>query len=214
MNPRFYDFAKVSVRTLARILWRARAYGTQNVPATGPLIVACNHVSYLDPPLLGCLAPRRISYMAKKELFVIPVLGGMIRALGAYAVDREGSATAAIKRSLQVLRAGGVVGIFPEGRRNRSGDTPPQTGVALLSSLAGVPVVPACIRGTDRALRLGRISVAFGEPIAPPEGRKATREDLAKFTSEIMKSIDMQAENSWKYVRRRCKDFASALPSP
>lgn len=194
MNPLFYDFAKLSVRMFARVVWRARVYGAQNVPTTGPLVIACNHVSYLDPPLMGCFAPRRIRYMAKKELFVVPVLGGVIRALGAYAVDREGSATAAIKRSLQVLQAGGVVGIFPEGRRNLTGDTPAQTGVALLSSLAQVPVVPACIRGTGRALRFARVTVAFGEPIAPPAGRKATREDLAKFTEEIMKSIDTLAE--------------------
>lgn len=98
MNPLFYDFAKLSVRMFARVVWRARVYGAQNVPTTGPLVIACNHVSYLDPPLMGCFAPRRIRYMAKKELFVVPVLGGVIRALGAYAVDREGSATAAIKR--------------------------------------------------------------------------------------------------------------------
>ena len=188
----FYDFAKVTVRTSALVLWRVRVYGAQYVPATGPLLVACNHVSYLDPPLLGSFCPRRISYMAKKELFVIPVLGGVIRALGAYAVDREGSATAAIKRSLRVLQEGGVVGIFPEGRRNRAGDASAQTGVALLAALAQVPVVPAFIRGTDRALRLARISVAFGEPLAPP-ARKATRDDLAKFTSEIMRSIEMLA---------------------
>ena len=194
MNPAFYNFAKFSVWMLARILWRARVYGTQNVPATGPLIVACNHVSYLDPPILGCLCPRPISYMAKKELFVVPVLGGMIRALGAYAVDREGSATSAIRRSLRVLDTGGVVGIFPEGRRNLTGDALPQTGVGLLAAYAQAPVVPACLRGTNRALRLARISVAFGEPIAPPAGRKATRDDLAKFTGKIMKSIDMLAE--------------------
>ena len=194
MSPLFYDFAKVSVRMFARVVWRARVYGTKNVPATGPLLIACNHVSYLDPPLLGALCPRRISYMAKKELFTLPVLGGVIRALGAYAVDRGGSATAAIKRSLQVLDAGGVVGIFPEGRRNLTGDAIPQTGVGLLAVRAQAPVVPACIRGTDRALRLAQINVAFGEPLAPPTGRKATRGDLEKFTSEIMKSIDMLAE--------------------
>ncbi|MBV8375173.1 MAG: 1-acyl-sn-glycerol-3-phosphate acyltransferase, partial [Candidatus Eremiobacteraeota bacterium] len=69
-----------------RVVWRARVYGTERVPLDGPLIVACNHVSYLDPPAMGCLCPRRISYMAKKELFEIPVLGAVIRALGAYAV--------------------------------------------------------------------------------------------------------------------------------
>jgi 1-acyl-sn-glycerol-3-phosphate acyltransferase len=194
-SPAFYDFAKVAVRTMARTIWRARVYGTSNVPRDGALIVACNHVSYFDPPLLGCLCPRRISYMAKKELFAIPVLGTVIRALGAYAVDREGSATAAIKRSLAVLETGGVVGIFPEGRRNPGGTFAPQTGVALLSALGQVPVVPACIRGTDRALRLAQINVAFGAPLNPPAGRKATREDLAKFTTEIMKAIEALAES-------------------
>lgn len=196
MNTRFYDFAKATVRFFVRLVWRGRARGAENVPAAGPLIVACNHVSYLDPPAMGCFCPRRISYMAKKELFDIPLLGAVIRGLGAYSVDRRGSATAAIKRSLQVLQAGGAVGIFPEGTRNRRGDVEAQTGVALLASLAGAPVVPACVRGTDRALRLGRIDVAFGAPLELPAGRKATRDDLAKFTLAIMNAIAALAENS------------------
>jgi 1-acyl-sn-glycerol-3-phosphate acyltransferase len=193
MNTAFYDFAKATVRCAACVLWRARVYGRENVPASGPLIVACNHVSYLDPPLMGCLCPRRISYMAKKELFEVPVLGAMIRGLGAYAVDRKGSATSAIRRSLQVLEAGGAVGIFPEGTRNRSGEVQPQTGVALLASLAKAPVVPACIVGSDQALRLHRIDVAFGPPISLQAGRKATREDLAKFTGDVMNAIEQLA---------------------
>jgi 1-acyl-sn-glycerol-3-phosphate acyltransferase len=190
VNPAFYDFSKFVVRTLARTIWRARVFGAANVPADGALIVACNHVSYYDPPLLGCLCPRRVRYMAKKELFAIPVLGPVIRALGAYPVDRQGSAAGAIKRSLQVLQSGQVVGIFPEGTRNLRGEASAQTGVALLAALAQVPVVPARIRGTDRVLRLGRVDLAFGVPLAPPPGRKATRGDLAKFTVEIMRAID------------------------
>lgn len=116
MNQRFYDFAKFFVRLMARVVWRARVFGSENVPPAGALIVACNHLSYLDPPLLGCLCPRRISYMAKKELFAVPVLGSLIRALGAYDVDRRGSATRAIKRSLEVLESGGAIGIFPKER--------------------------------------------------------------------------------------------------
>lgn len=195
MNYAFYDFAKSAVRLLMRVVWRARAFGTANVPAVGPLIVACNHVSYLDPPAMGCFCPRRISYMAKKELFQIPLLGPVIRGLGAYPVDRSGSATAAIKRSLQVLQSGGAVGIFPEGTRNRDGTVEAQTGVALLASLAGARVVPACIRGSERALSLGRIDVAFGAPLALPAGGKATREELSKFTGEIMKAIETLTES-------------------
>lgn len=195
MNVAFYDFSKAAVRGMARILWRARVFGAENVPATGRLIVACNHISYFDPPLLGALCPRRIRYMAKKELFAIPVLGSVIRGLGAYSVDRHGSATGAIKRSLHVLEEGGTIGIFPEGRRSRGGPSAPQTGVALLASLAAAPVVPACVHGTDRALRLGRVDVAFGAPIALPRDRKATRDDLAKFAADIMNSIEVLAEN-------------------
>jgi 1-acyl-sn-glycerol-3-phosphate acyltransferase len=180
---------------LARTIWRARVFGSNNVPADGPLIVACNHISYYDPPVLGSLCPRRLRYMAKKELFAIPVLGPVIRALGAYAVDRQGSAAGAIKRSLQVLESGGAVGIFPEGTRNAGGTATAQTGVALLATLAQAPIVPARIRGTDRALRLARIDLAFGAPLAPPPGRKATRADLAKFTGEIMRAIDELAES-------------------
>jgi 1-acyl-sn-glycerol-3-phosphate acyltransferase len=191
VNVAFYDFAKSAVRGVARAVWRARVFGAENVPLDGPLIVACNHVSYLDPPLMGCLCPRRISYMAKKELFRIPLLGAAITALGAYAVDRRGSATAAIRRSLTVLEGGGAVGIFPEGTRNRGGEARPQTGVALLSSLAKAPVVPARIQGSDRALHLQRIDVAFGAPLSLAPDRKATREDLAKFTSQIMNAIEL-----------------------
>ena len=118
----------------------------------------------------------------------------MIRGLGAYAVDRRGSATAAIKRSLQVLQAGGAVGIFPEGTRNPHGDVQPQTGVALLA-VAGEG--PGGSR-LHRAAATGRcnwaeIEVAFGTPLALAAGRKATRDDLAKFTGEIMTAIEALA---------------------
>jgi 1-acyl-sn-glycerol-3-phosphate acyltransferase len=184
-----YGLAKALIRTFGAPLWRLRAYGKKNVPMSGPLIVACNHISNLDPPLLGACCPRRISYMAKKELFEVPILGPLITAVGAYPVDRQGSAAAAIKRSVEILRAGGCVGIFPEGGRNVHGDKEPQTGVALLASLAKAPVVPACIVGSAHASRLGQIKVVFGEPMSLPADRKATREDLAKFTDDVMGAI-------------------------
>lgn len=193
MNPKLYDAASGTIRVMMRVVWRARAVGTENVPLEGPLIIACNHVSYLDPPGMGCFSPRRISYMAKKELFGIPVLGPAIRAVGAYPVDRHGSARAAIKQSLEVLQGGGCVGIFPEGTRNLTGDVRPQTGVALLASLAKCPVVPACIVGSERALRFPAIKVAFGAPLALPADRKATHDDLANFTDEIMREISRLA---------------------
>src|SRR5579872_4463662 len=151
-----YDMAKYTLWGVLGTVWRMRVRGAENVPKNGPLIVACNHVSYLDPPALGTACPRRIEYMAKKQLFDIPVLGPLISALGAYPVDREGSAAAGIKRSVEVLRRGGAIGIFPEGTRNLEGSTQARAGVALLASLARAPVVPARIVGTGQAKRLHR----------------------------------------------------------
>ena len=184
-----YNFASTTVRVYSTVVWNARIYGRENVPRNGPLIVACNHVSLLDPPVMGCFVPRQVSYMAKRELFEIPVLGPLIRGLGAYPVDRGGTATAAIKRSVEVLRAGGCVGIFPEGGRNVEGDKAPRGGVALLASLANAPVVPAAIVGTDEKKKRGKIKVAFGRPVALPADRKATRDELAKFTDTVMSAI-------------------------
>ncbi|MHB1550539.1 MAG: lysophospholipid acyltransferase family protein [Vulcanimicrobiaceae bacterium] len=191
-----YDIAKGLLIPIFRSLWRIRGRGIENVPRTGPLIVACNHLSYLDPPALGVICPRRLSYMAKAELFRIPVLGAVIRSVGAYPVDRAGSASGAIKRSVAVLRAGGAVGIFPEGTRNLTGAAQVREGVALLASLARAPVVPACVSGSDRAGSLHRISVSFGKPLYLPRDRKATREDLRTFTERIMSEIRVLAETA------------------
>lgn len=189
-----YGVAKSLLIPLLHTLWRMRVSGTENVPSSGPLIVACNHVSYLDPPALGTACPRQLRYMAKAELFAIPVLGPLIASFGAYPVDRRGSAAAAIRRSVEVLRKGGAIGIFPEGTRNLSGRIEAHRGVALLASLGNAPVVPACVTGSRNALRLAPIKVAFGKPLVLPAGRRATRDDLAKFTVHVMNEIDSLAE--------------------
>jgi 1-acyl-sn-glycerol-3-phosphate acyltransferase len=193
--PALFWAARNTIHGVSRVLWRVQVRGVENVPRSGPLIVACNHRSYLDPPVMGSFVPRRISYMAKKELFDIPVLGAAIAAVGAYPVDREGSATAAIKRSVEILRAGGCIGIFPEGGRNLEGEKEARQGVALLASLGKAPVLPAAIVGTDRASKLGQIKVAYGSPLMLPAGRKATRDDLANFTQEVMGAIGALVES-------------------
>jgi len=189
-----YGVAKSILIPLLHTLWRMRVTGAENVPSSGPLIVACNHVSYLDPPALGTACPRQLRYMAKAELFTVPVLGPMIASFGAYPVDRKGGAAAAIKRSVEVLRQGGAIGIFPEGTRNLSGQIEAHRGVALLASLGNAPVIPACVTGSRNALRLAPIKVAFGKPLVFPAGRRATRDDLAKFTVHVMNEIDTLAE--------------------
>ncbi len=183
-----YDAAKLSLSVFFR-LWRMRAFGAENVPPTGPVIVACNHISYFDPPLLGTACPRRIRYMAKRELFKIPILGPLITGFGAYPVDRGGTPMAAVRRSVEVLRRGEVIGIFPEGTRNLDGTVEAREGVALLASLGKAAVVPAAVVGTREAARFRRFDVIFGPPLRLPADRKATREELANFTDQVMQAI-------------------------
>ncbi len=183
-----YDAAKLSLGVIFK-LWRMRVFGAGNVPVTGPVIVACNHISYFDPPLLGTACPRRIRYMAKSSLFKIPILGPLITGFGAYPVDRTGPPMAAVRRSVEVLRRAEVIGIFPEGTRNLDGTVQAREGVALLASLGKAPVVPAAVVGTAHAGRFRQFKVIFGRPLRLPEGRKATREELANFTEQVMQAI-------------------------
>jgi 1-acyl-sn-glycerol-3-phosphate acyltransferase len=189
-----YAFAKWLVTLLLRTFWHFQVEGAEHVPPDGPLIVACNHRSYFDPPALGCALPRPVAYMAKIELFRIPVLGAIITWLNAFSVDRSRGDVAAIKKAVEQLRQGKAVGIFPEGTRNLTGEVKAQVGVALLASLSKAPVLPAYISGTAHAKRLAPIRVAFGEPVLLTSGGKATREDLAKWTDEVMARIDALRE--------------------
>ena len=183
-----YDAAKSTLRILFTA-WRMKVYGAGNVPESGPVIIACNHISYFDPPLLGTGCPRRIRYMAKRELFDIPVLGPLIRGFGAYPVERHAAPMAAVRRSVEQLRAGQAIGIFPEGTRNLDGTVQAREGVALLASLGKAPVVPACVLGTRRPAEFRPFRVIFGRPMSLPEGRKASRDDLANFTEQVMQAI-------------------------
>lgn len=188
MTP-FYAFIRGLAKMKLRLLWRLRVRGTENVPMNGGLIVAANHISYFDPPALGCALPRQLTYMAKSELFRIPLFGPFIAALGAYPIERGRGDIGAIKRSVALLREGHAVAMFPEGTRNFEGKTGAQNGAALLASLAGVPIVPAYIAGTDAVARLARITVTFGAPLVVERSQKASRDDLAKITDEVMGRI-------------------------
>ena len=187
MTP-FYRFSR-GVCRLALFPWRMRAIGVDRVPLDGPLIVAANHVSYLDPPALGVCLPRMLYYMAKRELFSIPLLGSALVAVGTFPVDRSGNPTSAIRRSVEVLREGKALAIFPEGTRNRTGAAPIQSGVAMLASLGRAPVVPACIVGTDRARDFARITVVFGEPIRDACENGLPRSDIEPFAQRVMAAI-------------------------
>ncbi len=188
-----YNLSKSLLRPTTRLLFDAKVIGLENVPRQGPLVVACNHVSYLDPPMLGTWFPRTIHYMAKQELFEVPIFGKILSALLAFPVNRESGDLGAIRHSLRILKAGGVVGIFPEGRRNVDGTAQARTGAVLLASMAHCPVVPVALVGTKGAakkLQASHVQVRIGKPMTfQGSGQKPTKAELNQWTEELTQRI-------------------------
>lgn len=192
--------------------YRTRFIDEHRVPEGGA-ILAGNHVSYLDPVLLWCGAPRPTHFMAKSELWDVPVVGWALPRLLAFPVRRESADRVAISTASTLLEQGRLVGIFPEGTRQRGGADDrlgeANEGVAFIAMHAHVPVVPVGIAGTDRAMppgskvpRFPRVTVVYGEPIDPAEFAEGSRKErLTALTSEIMLRIT-DARKRAREVRR------------
>lgn len=167
-----YKLLAVSIRLICRINGGVEIIGKENIPPQGGVLVAANHISYMDPLLVGAVLPRNATFMARKGLFDIPLLGWMIRG-AAFPVDRESPRPSTIKETVRRLKEGALIVIFPEGRRSDTGELmEAKRGIGLIASLSKVPVVPTLIIGSDRALpvdakwlKKAKITVVFGKPI-------------------------------------------------
>jgi 1-acyl-sn-glycerol-3-phosphate acyltransferase len=176
-------------------LYRIRVTGLEHLPASGPVVLASNHLSNIDPILLGVVCPRQIHFMAKAEIWKIPLVGRLVDVLGSFPVRRGTADRHAVEQALGVLSSGAVLGIFPEGRRSRDGRLgTPQPGVALFSLRKGVATVPVALIGTDRVLRnkrpgLPQVTVAFGPAIDVDidEGSKSERQRVV--TGRLMQAL-------------------------
>jgi 1-acyl-sn-glycerol-3-phosphate acyltransferase len=188
-----YGLAKALIRGFSKPLFALTVEGEQRVPRTGGLVVAANHRSYLDPPLLGAWFPRTVQWMAKKELFKIPIFGPLIKKVYAFPVDREQADLGSVRRALHILKEGGVVGVFPEGRRNLTGDAEPKAGAVLLAAMARCPLVPVYLENTQQAvrrLRASRVRVVIGEPMRfQGTQRKPTKAELTEWTDQVTQAI-------------------------
>ena len=176
--------------------FRLRARGIENLPENGGFVLAANHVSSFDPWPLGLpLWPRRfLRFMAKSELYWWP-LRYVLDAGGAFPVRRGEADREAIDTAIRLAREGYVIGMFPEGTRRTKGlrkkwEARPRTGAARIALEAGVPLVPAATKGTDRLRRLGPLRVAYGEPVdlGDLQGR-ADREAALEATNRLMERI-------------------------
>lgn len=193
-----YAILKPIAVVLMRLYFRVEARGTEHVPSEGPVLLVANHVSLLDPPLIGGMSRRPLSFMAKEELFRVPLLGWLILHLNARPVRRDNSDPRALKDALKVLHAGEALLVFPEGTRGPEGAVrEAKPGAGMLAVMSGAAVVPVYIRGSGRALPRGRVwprpakvVVRFGPPLAfkaaPTDGRK---EHYRAAAGEMMRAI-------------------------
>jgi len=193
----FYFLVWKSVRTISRFLWRLTWEGTENIPREGGVIIASNHISYYDPPFVSVSSPREVHFMAKRELFSIPILGFLIRNLNAFPVSRGKYDRQALEAAIEVLKKGEALIVFPEGTRSRKKGEflPPKPGIGVLAKEGRVPIVPTYISGSDELTKVffsfRRVKVIFGPPIprewvlSVPEG-KAGYQQIAE---EVMRRI-------------------------
>jgi 1-acyl-sn-glycerol-3-phosphate acyltransferase len=191
-------------RTLLSAATRAivpmKAYGKERVPREGGLVLAFNHLSWVDVPVFGTLCPRRIVYLAKIEAHEVPGLGEFIRAMGTLAVRRGESDREAVRLAREAVRRNEALGMFVEGTRQRSGEPGRALpGAAMVAIQEGVPVVPGAIYGSFewRPGNFHPVSVAYGEPMRfdhLPRSSKGYREATAEIEVEIRRLWEFLSE--------------------
>src|SRR5947199_1535145 len=178
-----------------------RVYHPERVPLTGPVILAANHASFLDPPLVGAGVKREINYLARESLFRSPVSGAVLRAVNCVPVDRDGGGAAGLRAILERLLAGGGIILFPEGTRTRDGNLQPaRSGIGLTVIKSSAPVVPVRVFGTYEALgrrhkfpRPRRVAVRYGKPIyferLREEAKTCAKPRLKEIYQEVANAI-------------------------
>lgn len=198
-----YRVGQAVCRPIMKVFYRYKFINNNSIPHEGAYIIASNHMSFSDPVLLGLGQRRRLFFMAKQELFKNKFFGGLIRALGAFPVERGAGDGKAIKTGEDLIKEGNVMTIFIEGGRTKTGEfMRPRSGCALVAQQMQVPVIPACITITGNPKhRFAKRVIHFGEPLTPeqlgltPDG---DRRQLKNATNMIMDEIKKMREQDRK----------------
>lgn len=197
--PPFYWGLTYLLRFLLTVVVRWKVIGRENVPASGAVIVVSNHLNNADPPILGAaIAKRRVRFMAKIELFKMP-FGAIIKLWDAFPVRRFDADLGALLTAERILKKGGVIGMFPEGTRSRTGYIgEPHPGTAVIALRSGADVLPCAITGTEGLrnplvlLRRPRFTIRIGEPIRVEPVKRPTEEQVSELTTRIFDAIKAQ----------------------
>jgi len=194
-----YRLGWIFFRTFFALYSRVRFHNPERVPREGPVILASNHASFLDPPLVGSGLRRMVNYLARDTLFHTPLVGAVLRSWKVVPVDRDGGGGAGLKAILDRLLDGGVILLFPEGTRSLDGKLrPAKAGIGLTVIKSAAPVVPVRVFGTHEAFgrhlkwpRPFRLSVSYGQPM----DFKALREEAKTCAKPRLKAIYQQVAN-------------------
>lgn len=207
------------VYPVMKLLFFFKVNGKENFPKDGPCIVCSNHMSYADPPLLAMIQHRQIFFMAKSELFKNPLFAWLIRTLGAFPVQRGAGDGKAINEGENIIRKGGILGIFIEGTRSKTGELlRPKSGAAIVAQQMQVPVVPICITPKKQKIRVfSKVTMSVGKPMTPEQlgltgeaGPEAWRNASRMIMGEIqrMRDEDREAMNGKKKKTEKTEETA------
>lgn len=192
----FYNVARGILWPIAKLYNRFTVVHKTKIPKDGPFIVVANHQSYLDPIYVGLSLPYQLQFMAKAESFKHPILGKILPRLGAFPVNRETNDIKAVKKAIQVLRNGEILGIFPEGTRKSDHEEAIKNGAAYFSLKLGVPILPIGVIGADRVMRKGssyiypvKVKVIIGDLIYPTEMNAIKDEQLQEMSERIKQQL-------------------------
>lgn len=194
-----YSIGKVLLLPVYKLIYRYKVIGSENMPKQGGVILACNHLSFSDPVLLGLAQKRRLFFMAKSELFRNKFASFIIRHLGAFPVERGAGDGKAIKTGEEILCEGNVMTIFLEGGRTKTGELMrPRSGCALVAQQTMLPVVPACITITGNPKhRFAKRVIHFSKPLTSEDmglTAEGGRREIKIATNAIMGEIRRMRE--------------------
>lgn len=206
----FYGFTSTSLTWFFKLYCRASWHGRENVPHNGPLILASNHASFFDPPLIGCALSREICYLARESLFKFGPFGKVISALNSIPVDRDGGGAKGLKLILKKLHEGNGILLFPEGTRTEDGEfLEAQPGIGLTILKSDAPVIPVYIKGSFESFSRNhklpvpkKISVHYGEQI----DFSSLRESFKKASSGQRKDFYLKAAQECMIHIKKIKD--------
>ena len=183
-----YYLGKFLFKWMFILLYRCKSSGQGNIPENTGFIIAPNHMSFFDPPLAGCFMKQDLFFMAKQELFDIPILGFLIKRTNAFPVKRGMQDMSAFRNAFTLLENKKALLMFPEGTRSKTGQLgKARAGVGMVACNCQVPIVPVKLVNTNNMKKFKKIEVKYGKPIYPPKGH--TKEDYLKLAQQVLDEI-------------------------